>query len=652
MGCLPTYPYPEEAFVDPLTLGLASLLVIVIVAYLAPYVASLIPGKPIPEAVFLVFAGAFLGTHGLGVIDSSLDSISLLSQLGCAFLFLMAGYEIDVKQISGPIGRHSSLTWVFSLIIAIALVPFLPLGDTSDIGRLAFALAMTTTAFGTLAPIMRERGLNGTPVGNAVTAYGSIGEVLPVLAMGILLSTHGTWSSIVSIAVYLLLCIFVLRRTKHAKAKGKGTLRFMRENAEGGAQTMVRATVLLLVFLVTMANDMYLDIVVGAFAAGFILRALIPEGNKSLEGKLEAIAFGFFVPLFFIVSGTAIDLTAVADNPLLFIGFIGLLLLVRALPVLVSLRIWPETRSLTLMESFSTSMYCTMALPVIVAITSVAVAAGAMTESMASVLVTGGAFTVLVVPLITAVARKIESTHPVEAMQEIADGTGKVGDVMRSHIAEQKDETLQFHKARRTAWAEGRRLSSADFLAMRHHLYGDEPRNESEKAGQPQRDAGVSAAEESTPPSTRAAGAEARTAATNKPATPGAPAKASIVIERPKFGLLVLAILWFILTIAFGIFVFSVEVAYGDPLSPIEVVLVIGALFNAISLALVLLRKHAARPATIGFNIAIIGMCLLSHIALGQMQTLVILLFCIPDVILIVYFTFSRHVKEVLVAPL
>lgn len=223
-----------------------------------PYVASLIPGKPIPEAVFLVFAGALLGPHGITLIDSSLDSVQLLSQLGCAFLFLMAGYEIDVKQVTGPMGKHASLTWVISLIIAGIIVPFLPLGDTDQLGRWAFALAMTTTAFGTLAPIMRDRGLTGTAVGDVVTAYGATGEILPVLAMGILLSTGGTWMSITSIIVYVLICLFVLWRTKRMKAKGTGVARFIGANAENGAQATVRASVLLLVFLVTMANDLKL----------------------------------------------------------------------------------------------------------------------------------------------------------------------------------------------------------------------------------------------------------------------------------------------------------------------------------------------------------------------------------------------------------
>lgn len=453
---------------DTLAIELESLLVILVVSYLAPYIANLIPGRPVPEAVFLVFAGTLLGPNGIDVISTKLDSIQLLSQLGCAFLFLMAGYEINVKQVAGPMGRHASLTWVLSLAIAILVVTVLPLEGASDTGRLAFALAMTTTAYGTLAPIMRDREIEGTPVGNAVSVYGATGEVLPVLAMGILLSTTAKWTAVLSIAVYLLLCLLVLRRSQKVKARRSRTVLFLRDNAENASQAPVRATILLLVFLIFVAHDLSIDIVVGAFAAGFILRALKPEGDHLLEGKLDAIAFGFLVPIFFIESGTAIDLTAVADNPALFIGFIGLLLLVRAVPVFLSPRFWPESKMLSVMESFSASMYCSMALPVIVAVTSVAVEVGAMSESMASVLVTGGAFTVLAVPLITSLTRNIETAHPVQAIHRIVEGSENASTVLREHRESHHDARRAFLKARKAERAQGRALSSADWFAVGH----------------------------------------------------------------------------------------------------------------------------------------------------------------------------------------
>lgn len=602
---------------DAIGSGLQSLLVIVVIAYVAPYVASLIPGKPIPEAVFLVFAGALLGPHGLPLIDSSLDSIDLLSQLGCAFLFLMAGYEIDVKQVAGPMGKHASLTWVFSLVIALVIVPFLPLGDTDQLGRWAFALAMTTTAYGTLAPIMRDRGLDGTPVGKAVTVYGATGEVLPVLAMGILLSTRGTWLSIASIGVYLLVCLAVLWRTKRMKSSGSGVTRFIGANQGTGAQATVRASVLLLVFLVAMANDLHLDIVVGAFAAGFILRALIPQGNLLLESKLEALSFGFFVPLFFVVSGTSIDLAAVGENPLLFVGFIVLLLLVRAVPVYISLRTCSESRGLTFSEKFSAAMYCMMALPVIVAVTSVAVNAGAMTENMASVLVTGGAFTVIAVPVITALTRTVESIHPVAAVQEVAAGQGSASVVWHRHLVERRHAEAGFHEARQVANAEGHHLSSADYLAMGNSAISS-------------------------------AFAEGNTL--TQPAAASESYQKTFVNQR-RIGFMRFIQVVLLLQVAFGVLVAYVAVSDPGSASAIDAAGVLALVAHGACFVLIVLRKQIARRSIIVLLLLCIATSVLANMACGVFSIEGQLLQSLPDLLMVIYFATSHRVRAQLVRP-
>lgn len=624
---------------DALTLGLESLLVIAIVAYLAPFIASLIPGRPVPEAVFLVFAGALLGPHGVQFIDASLDSIQLLSQLGCAFLFLMAGYEIEVKKVTGPMGRHASMTWAFSLVIAILIVPLLPLGDTTSVGRLAFALAMTTTAYGTLAPIMRDRNLDGTPVGDAVTVYGATGEVLPVLAMGLLLSTRGTLASFISIIVYVLLCLFVLHRTKRAKEKGSRTVAFIGANEGTGAQSTVRITVLLLVFLVAMANDMHLDIVVGAFAAGFILRALIPDGNELLEGKLEAISFGFLVPLFFIVSGTTIDLAAVGQNPGLFVVFIGLLLLVRALPVFVSLRMWPESKGLSTMQRFSSSMYCSMALPVIVAVTSVAVEAGAMTETMASVLVTGGAFTVLAVPLITSVTRRIEAAHPVRALSEIADGTADVSSVVQAHRLEHEDAMNEFREARMVAHEDGQRLSSADYLAMRAHFQREFEERERKRREQ--------AAEGMHAPIDEAEGHHSHQGEPDHAAS-----KRKRSFDDPhELGFLRLVEIWFVTTAILAVVAAVYGVRSGAAVDVEDMVVFAVGAFNAVGFALIALRKKAARPVIIVLSAIAIVIGAATSFPADNMPWAGLVIGGLPCAINIVYFATSRRVRALLDRP-
>ena len=144
----------------------------------------------------------------------------------------------------------------------------------------------------------------------------------------------------------------------------------------------------------------------GAFAAGFVLRFLIPGGDRGLEHKLNGIGYGFFIPLFFVVSGMAINPMAVAEYPLLLVLFIVALLLVRALPIYVALRISPETHDMDGHSRATIAFYCTTALPLIVAITNIATGAGAMSADIASLLVAAGGLTVFLMPLLASFALK------------------------------------------------------------------------------------------------------------------------------------------------------------------------------------------------------------------------------------------------------
>ena len=144
------FPFMETEFI--------SLALIAIVAAVVPLAANRIPNKLVPETVLLLIAGAVLGPHALGVVQVT-DAVGLLSDLGMAFLFLLAGYEIEPKNLTGQIGRTAIVTWVVSFAIAIALVLWVTGAEADNIGAIAAAIAMTTTAIGTLMPILAERGI-------------------------------------------------------------------------------------------------------------------------------------------------------------------------------------------------------------------------------------------------------------------------------------------------------------------------------------------------------------------------------------------------------------------------------------------------------------------------------------------------------------
>lgn len=447
--------------------NLCMLAVIMALVLGCSFLASLIPGRPVPEVVFFVFAGAIVGPNCLGLVQP-LDGLALISRLGMGFLFLMAGYELDPRELAGRMGRHAAVCWAVSAALAFLITPRLGLG-LSPTGTAAFAIALTTTAYGTLVPIMRDRGLGGTRVGRVVVAYGAMGEILPVLAMSLLLSPHRSTSmNLAVLAGFFVLCLVVAVRAERARDVGSRLSDFLHQNAENaGSQPTLRAAVLLLVALLALAEMLDLDAVLAAFAAGFILRHVVGrDGGHRVMQKVEIVGNGLFVPAFFVYSGLGIDFAAVGADPGLLLTFMALLLAVRAIPLGLSLSAFPETRDMPLGEKVSASLYCTMALPLIVALTEAATRAGAMDEQMASVLVTSGALSVLAIPVITSFFRVAIAAHPVEAAREVAERPEELRRIIHEHQEHAHEVAERFHEERRELRRRGVRLSSADFLAQ------------------------------------------------------------------------------------------------------------------------------------------------------------------------------------------
>lgn len=402
-----------------------SLLWIVGVAFLAPLLSWVVPRRIVPETVLLLVGGFVIGPGVLGLATAG-DSISFLRELGMAFLFLLAGYEIDVDELKGSGGRHAVVGWVLSLVLAFGAVALVgpPEGLFSTAGT-ALAIAMTSTALGTLLPILRERGMLATGVGGAVLNHGAVGEVGPIVLMALLLGSRSTWLSLAILLAFAAVTVLILRFTDRVKQVGRRLVEAVRLGGTTTAQTTIRLTVLLLVGLCTLAEVFELDVVLGAFAAGFIVRHALPEGNRQYEEKLDGLAYGFFIPVFFVTSGMAITVVFSTQTLLAIASFLGLLLVVRGVPVwLVSRaeRRVDGSRVFSARQSTQVSLYATTALPIIVAVTQVAVGAGAMSRDIASNLIVAGALSVLVMPTLGLVFFRPADRAPASEAQGAPQG--------------------------------------------------------------------------------------------------------------------------------------------------------------------------------------------------------------------------------------
>lgn len=380
----------------------SSLLWIVLCSVLAPLIAGLVPRKLVSEVVLLLVFGVLIGPHVFGWAETT-EPIDLLRELGLGLLFLLAGYEIELHELSGAGGRRAWWTWLACLAAALLLTWLFGLSGAIH-AEVAVSIALTSTSLGTLLPILKDSGMLGTRVGNAVMHHGAFGELGPIVAMALLLGSRGPVQSLAVLMFFGLAAVGVSTFATQLRREGSKLLTVIRAGAETTGQTVVRLSMLLLVSLGVLAIIVDLDVVLGAFAAGIVLRRLLPSGHETLELRLNGLAFGFLIPVFFVTSGMAIDPAAVASEPGVLAVFVALIVLVRGGLVLASERVHARrtesAQRIPTRDSVAVAMYAATGLPIIVAVTSSAVSAGQMSTQNASVLVAGGAITVLACPLV------------------------------------------------------------------------------------------------------------------------------------------------------------------------------------------------------------------------------------------------------------
>ena len=372
----------------------ASFFLIVLSAAVAAVTVAVLPGRIAPPVVVLELAlGILIGPHGFSL--AATDQFSqFFSNLGLGMLFYFAGYEIDFERIRGAPLELGGLGWLFSVALAYGIGGVLAAAGVID-SLIYTGTAMATTAIGTLIPIMRDTGTLRTRFGTYLLGAGAAGEFGPILLVTIFLSTDHPLQEAAILIAFVALAVGVALASMDLMWKGWPALE---RSFESSSQLAVRITVVLIFGLVGLASQLRLDVLLGGFAAGMITRAVLRGHELEVfESKLTAVGFGFFVPFFFIVSGMNFDLEALGSVTALakLVMFFGLFLVVRGAPALLLYR-----KALSGRERAALAFYSATELPLVVAITTLAVNAGHMKASTAAGLVGAAMLSTLVYPFV------------------------------------------------------------------------------------------------------------------------------------------------------------------------------------------------------------------------------------------------------------
>lgn len=337
-----------------------SLLVITALAALVPLVSSRFRIVQLPIVVGEIIAGIIIGRSGLNLIEPS-ETLSFLAEFGFTYLMFLSGLEVDFDMIMGAPAEDAPQRWweqplpsaflVLLLTFTFALLSAWGLAHMGLVQNpLLMGLILSTTSLGIVVPVLKERELLGSRYGQALLLAALLADFITLFLLTVVIAamSHGLTLDLLLILVLVVIFAFVVRIGKRFSH-----VAFLRQALTGlssaTAQIQVRGAFALMVAWVVLAQALGVEVILGAFLAGAMVALLATEGEESpLREKLDAIGYGFFIPIFFISVGINLNLGVLLSSPQA-IALVGLLVIlaygVKLVPALVyrTLFSWRET---------------------------------------------------------------------------------------------------------------------------------------------------------------------------------------------------------------------------------------------------------------------------------------------------------------------
>jgi Kef-type K+ transport system membrane component KefB len=379
-------------------ISLMGVLIVAAIAFAVPLVLGLAPTLHLPSVVLEIVAGIVIGPAILGLVEVDLP-LQVLALLGLAFLLFLAGLEIDLDRLRGARLRSTAAGFVISLAVALGIG--LGLYATGLIeAPLLVAIILSSTSLGIVIPVLADAGQSNTTLGQLIIAGSSIADFGAIILLSLFFSedSSSVWSTLLLIGGFVVLVVAIglaLAEVEHSSRLSSALARLQ----DSSAQIRVRGAFLLLIGVVVVAQVFGLEVILGAFFAGAVLRLLDRDQMMTHTGfhmKLQAVGFGVFIPFFFVTSGMQLDIGALLSGGValaLVPVFLFALLLARGLPA-VLYRPMVGSRS-----SLAAALLQATSLPFIVAATGIGMELGILSPAIETAMVVAGLLSVVLFPL-------------------------------------------------------------------------------------------------------------------------------------------------------------------------------------------------------------------------------------------------------------
>jgi Kef-type K+ transport system membrane component KefB len=348
--------------------------------------------------VLEIVAGIVLGPSVLGWVHVDLP-VRILALVGLAFLLLLAGLEIDVRGLRGRLLGLAAAGYAVSAVLALlAGLGFRGLGWTPS--PLLLAVALTATSLGLVVPVLKDAGRVADPVGQTTIAAASVADFTAIVLLTLLFSSSGggagtTAAFLGAFGVLVAVLALAVGRVGRSMRLGDVLVKLQDTTAE----IRVRLVVLLLIAFVALAERLGLETILGAFLAGALVGLVDRDSatHPRFRAKLDAIGYGFLIPVFFVSSGVQLDLRGLFEHPAALVRvpvFLAALLVVRGVPAVLFVR------SLGRRSATAAGLLQATSLPFLVTVAQIGTATGRLSGINAAALVCAGLLSVLVFPAV------------------------------------------------------------------------------------------------------------------------------------------------------------------------------------------------------------------------------------------------------------
>lgn len=318
-----------------------SLFLVVLLALVIPILMARFQISNVPTAVAEIIVGIIMGSSGFNLVSATHD-LTFLSNLGVILLMFLSGMEINFDLLTrknNPKGKSQSgktvdplktaVTAFISIVVTAVVLAFVLklVGLFSEV--MLAAIILMTVALGVVIATLKEKDILGRPIGQTILLTAVMGEVIPLMLLTIYASINGGNEEQLWLIILLFIAaIFLLRRFKQPYL-------WFAKVTKATTQLDIRLAFFLIFALVTVAESVGAENILGAFLAGMVMKLLEP--SESTKDKLTSIGYGFFIPIFFIMTGVGLNLRSLFAHPasLMLLPVLVIFLFLAKVPVVL-----------------------------------------------------------------------------------------------------------------------------------------------------------------------------------------------------------------------------------------------------------------------------------------------------------------------------